>query len=328
LRSARTAYDIIDVAGTTAWEHDVVRVHAVQKRELHRWPSRGGQAYRAAHIRARLAPFVHPRIGVAGLIEHLQFQAGRFAHVIAVTDEVKKDLIDVYGLDDERITVIPPPIDTEEFASAKRGSLRAKLGLTTSPVAVFVGHDFRRKGLADAIEAIAAVSSLHLIVVGNGRRDSFKKQAAKLKVNDRVHFIGATSRPELAFADADVLLLPTHEDVWGNTLIEGLAAGLPVVTTTRAGAARIVEEADAGVVVPPASPRDLREGLKLVLKTQTRRGDVADRARRTAAAFGVDVHAGRVLNVYEQILRERTRNSTATSKLCSRQTPGVSESAA
>jgi UDP-glucose:(heptosyl)LPS alpha-1,3-glucosyltransferase len=323
LRDDRSAYDIIDVAGTTAWEHDVIRCHAVQKRELGRWPSRGGQTFRAAKTRARFAPLLHPRMGVAGLIEQLQFRQGRFARVIAVTDEVKQDLIEVYGLEDERIRVIAPAIDTDAFAAAKPGTMRAQLGLGAEPVALFVGHDFQRKGLADAIEAVAALDSVHLVVVGNGRRDSFERQAALSGIGDRVHFVGATSKPEIAFADADLLLLPTHEDVWGNTLIEALAAGLPVVTTTIAGASKIVEQADAGITVPPASPRELRAALELVLETRTRRDDLGARARRAAAAFGVDAHAARVLDVYEQILRERTRNSTVTRKFPPRKS-GVS----
>jgi len=315
LSADRHAYDIIDVAGTTAWEHDVIRVHAVQKRELERWPSRGGQTFRAAALRARLTPLTHPRIGVARLIEDRQFGSGRFARVIAVTDEVKQDLIDVYELDEAKIIVIPPAIDTEKFRTAKRGTLRPELGLEGEPLVLFLGHDFKRKGLADAIDAVASLSSVHLVVVGDGPRKAFVQQAARLGVSGRVHFRRGTSKPETVFADADLLLVPTHEDVWGNTLIEGLASGVPVVTTTVAGAAGIITEADAGVVVPPASPRALREALEFVLGNHTKRKQLGSTAKEIASRFGINAHAARVLDVYEDILRKRTSRPASASGL-------------
>jgi glycosyltransferase involved in cell wall biosynthesis len=310
LRRERNRYDIIDVAGTTAWEHDVLRVHAVTVAEQRRWPVRGGRTYAAAGLRARLAPIRYPKIAVARSIERLQYRPGRFALALPVTDEVRRDLVRVHGVPEDRIEVQPNPVDIQSLRTAKRRSLRGAIGVGDDvPLALFVGHGFQRKGLADAIKALAGLDdTTHLAVVGGGDSDPYAKLALELGTSDRVHFVGATETPEGCFRDADLFLLPTYEDVWGNTVIEAMAAGLPVVTTDAAGASDLVKESGAGLVVPAASIRSLREAIARVIGDLALRREMASRGEAAAARYGLEAFGTKMLFYYERALRT-TRQS-------------------
>jgi UDP-glucose:(heptosyl)LPS alpha-1,3-glucosyltransferase len=301
LRRERARYDVIDVAGTTAWEHDVLRAHAVQLAEQERWPLRGGKTFRAARVRAFLGPFSYPKTGVARAIERLQYRPQRFRRVLAITDQVRDDLLRVHNVPRELVRVVPYPIDVTDFGGAQRGTVRSKLGVGDEALVLFVGHEFEAKGLAEAIEAVAGLErSPHLAVVGKGQPDRYRQLAQRAGIADRVHFVGPTEQPQEYFADADVFLLPTRHDVWGTVLLEAMAAGVPIVTTDVAGAAAVVQSAQAGFVIPSGAGERLREALRVLLEDGAWAREIGARGRRAAAGFSVE-EFGR--SVYEEYCR-------------------------
>jgi UDP-glucose:(heptosyl)LPS alpha-1,3-glucosyltransferase len=319
LRAERSHYDLVDVAGTTAWEHDVIRAHAVQKAERRRWPRRAGRGYRLARVRASLTPVTQPRIALAQTIERLQYRPGHFKHVLAVTEGVKADLQDVHGIDPELIQVIGYPVETKRFAGSERGLLRHRLRLKSDDrVALFVGHDYERKGLSEAIGGVArADDNVILVVVGEADPTRYKRAAAELGIGDRVHFVGATGTPEACFADADVLLLPTREDVWGVTVVEAMASGVPVIVSGVAGAAEVIRSAEAGLVIEGSGP-EVGNALRIVLNDRDRARAMGDRGRTAAARFDVAQIADEVAAAYERIVRQ---NRELSSRQSARESP-------
>jgi UDP-glucose:(heptosyl)LPS alpha-1,3-glucosyltransferase len=307
LRAERSRYDVVDVAGTTAWEHDVIRAHAVQKAELQRWPQRGGRGYRFARVRASLTPVTQPRIALAQTIERLQYRPGHFKRVLAVTEGAKADLEEVHGIDPELIEVVGYPVETKRFAGSEHGRLRRRLQLGSDErVALFVGHDYERKGLPKAIGGVAmADDNVILVVIGEADPTRYKIAAAELGIGDRVHFIGATGTPEAYFADADVLLLPTREDVWGVTVIEAMAAGIPVIVSDVAGAADVIRSAEAGLVID-GSDHEIANALRIVLNDRDRARAMGDRGRIAAERFDVARIAEEVASTYERIVQQRS----------------------
>jgi UDP-glucose:(heptosyl)LPS alpha-1,3-glucosyltransferase len=304
VRAARRSYDIVDVAGTTAWEQDVLRVHAVEAAEQRRWPSRGGRDYRFARARGVVAPVVRPKIALARTIERHQFRPGRYELALAVTEEVACDLREVHAVPAHLIEVVPVPIAPDD---TRDPSVREQLGLEPNEeLVLFVGHDFVRKGLGDAVGAVAALdSTAHLAVVGGGDPLAYKRLAEELGVHDRVHFLGSTDKPEAAFRDADVFFLPTREDVWGTAVIEAMAAGVPVVTTAVAGAAASVRSANAGVVVDDSSVAGLSAAVAAVLASPQRAREMGARGREAAARFTLERVSAQVLAAYERVCANR-----------------------
>jgi UDP-glucose:(heptosyl)LPS alpha-1,3-glucosyltransferase len=311
LRRDRARYDIVDVAGTTAWEHDVIRVHAVQIGVQRRWPSQGGRDFRFAGVRGRLAHVSGPRIGVARAIQRLQLRSGRYARALAVADEVRDDLVRYYYVPAERIEVLHCPIDIDRIARAKPAALRERIGASPDEaVALFVGHDFARKGLRDAIEALGrADAPLRLAVVGGGEADGYRELARREGVEERVHFLGDADAAEPYFAAADLFVLPTREEIWGIAVIEAMAAGLPVVVSDDAGAASVVRDAEAGHVVPGGSIRDLRDALTRLARDGAERRRLGNNGRGAVSTFGIRPFGDAVLRAYERVLAERAAGS-------------------
>lgn len=311
LRDHRARYDVIDVAGTSAWEHDVVRAHAVPLSEQRRWPERGGKSFRAARARARAAHVLHPALGVARATQALQLKPGNYSRVVAVTQEVSHDLQHVHGVPEQAIRIIAPPIELPDPAGTPSLGLRRRLGLgPRDQLVLFVGHDFEVKGLDDAIEAVAAASpAAHLAVVGGGDEPPFRAAADRLGAGNRVHFLGVTSEPNRFFEEADVFLLPTRQDVWGTAVIEAMAAGVPVVTTDVAGAAGEVTRTGAGVVVGGSSRTTLADAISSLLEDPAGRRRMGDRGREVAARFGEVEHAREMRQIYAGVIEERARGS-------------------
>jgi glycosyltransferase involved in cell wall biosynthesis len=309
LRKHRTRYDVIDVAGTSAWEHDVVRAQAVPLSEQQRWPERGGKSFRAARARARAAHVLHPALGVARATQKLQLKPGNYLRVVAVTDEVSLDLQRVHGVPEQAIRVVAPPIELPDAAGNPSSELRRRLGLDArDQLVLFVGHDFERKGLDDAIEAVAAASpAAHLAVVGGGDEPRFRAAADRLGAGKRVHFLGVTSEPNRFFEEADVFLLPTREDVWGTAVIEAMAAGVPVVMTAAAGAATEVRRNGAGLVVENGSPARLTDALASLLEAPDQRREMGERGREVAYRYGEAEHARVMHQMYASVIEEGAR---------------------
>ena len=296
---------MIDVRGLSAWENDVVFVDAVVRAELERWPSGPGRSYRAAGLRATLAPALNPAVAVRRTVQRLQFRPGRFLRAVAETEATRDDLSHILDVPAELVDVIPPPCDVASFASPADPASRMEIGAPDGAfLLLFVGHDFERKGLAAAIAALARLrEDAHLAIVGGGDQQRFAALASEAGVAERVHFLGSTERPDRFYAAADVFVLPTRSDPWANTLIEAMAAGLPVVTTSAAGAAVPVRDAGAGIVLADDSVAELAAALAALAIDPARRRELGNRGRAIAPSFDAASHARAVMRVYEAVLK-------------------------
>jgi glycosyltransferase involved in cell wall biosynthesis len=307
VRRDRDRYDLVHVLGVSAWEHDVLHVPAVMAAEQARWPERAGRGHRGAVTRAKLAPVIRPEVAAVRTIERLQFRPGRYLRTTVVTEQLRDDLIRVHGVPAERIDVVPHAVDVARFGEAKDGQLRRELAIEPDRnVLLFIGHSFDRKGLADAVAALARCrTDAHLIVVGGGEVGSYRREADARGIGDRVHFVGPVDSPENYYAAADLLVLPTRSDPWGIPVIEAMAAGVPVVTTAAAGSASVAERAGAALLVPPRSPERLAEAIGQLLGDPARRREMSERGKAEAGRFDISSVVDATLDVYERALAEK-----------------------
>ena len=137
---------------------------------------------------------------------------------------------------------------------------------------LYVGRLIRAKGVFDLLDAYAALSpelrsEIALVVAGDGHSRSELERRAGAIHPGRVHFAGFLQREDLApvYALADMLVFPTHSDPWGLVVNEGMAAGLPVITTTAAGcAADLVSNKRNGLVIPAGDSKNLAAAMSLL----------------------------------------------------------------
>ena len=159
---------------------------------------------------------------------------------------------------------------------------------------VFIGSDFKRKGLDRAVRALSTLppevrAHTHLAVLGQSRSASFQRLAASLNVGRQVHFLGGRhDAPDWMIA-ADALIHPAYSETAGMVLVEALTFGLPVLTTDICGYAFHVVKAGAGIVLP--SPFNQEECNRALVEMLTSDKVPAWRANGLAYAAKEDLYS-------------------------------------
>jgi UDP-glucose:(heptosyl)LPS alpha-1,3-glucosyltransferase len=215
--------------------------------------------------RRMLANPTHPFTFVRDLI---RYRCGIHRVVVVLSKSETATLERTYGRVRSEVRVIPNGVDLERFHppdSAERSSARAQFQLDDDDrVALFVGHEFGRKGLDVAIAGLVQAPTVLLLVVGGNaqrRLDEARAFAARLGVAERVLFLGTRSDlPEL-FAASDMFVLPSAYEANALVLLEALAAGLPVVATRVGYAPEIVLDGVNGYLVE-RDPAEIGERLE------------------------------------------------------------------
>jgi len=211
-------------------------------------------------------------------------QVRRARHVVAVSSLVRDLLLRQHRIAPERVSVIPNGVDTAGFAPEKLASLRARKRreMHLGDATMFLGsaHNMPLKGIDTAIRALARLleegRDVRLVLAGAAPDPVWTGLAAPL--GDRVRFLGLVEDMTPLFAAADVLVHPTRWDACSLSTIEAGAAGLPVVTTTRNGAAELIRDGETGFVLPdPEDVAALADAMRRLL-------DPALRSRMGAAA--------------------------------------------
>ena len=264
------------------------------------------QAWRRRWRRASL----HQR--VVARIERSRYTRGNFRRILAISELVRGQILRRHGLSPEEVETLYPGVDLERFRpadAAQRAALRAELALPAdTPLLVFLGSDYRRKGLPAFLRALAHLPGAHGLVIGRerpARVRGYAEQAAALGVGSRTHFLGVRPEPGPYLAGADCLLFPTHFDAFGSAVLEALACGTPAVVSARAGAAELVADAKAGaVLVDPEDAEALARAARPFLEPG-RRQEASRLARQEAERHPWRRHVDRVLALYEELVAAR-----------------------
>lgn len=188
------------------------------------------------------------------------FSADVSTGILLLTPQQEADFKKHYHTPSQRLHLLPPGIDDKLFQPNQRNEYRAptraSLNIADDQYLLLqVGSDFRRKGVARSLAAVAALpeplkSRTQLWIVGADKSAAYQKQAEQYGIAERVQFHqGRDDIPQL-MAAADLLLHPAHQEAAGIVLIEALASGLPVICTEVCGNAPYIKAAESGSLVP------------------------------------------------------------------------------
>lgn len=216
-------------------------------------------------------------------------------HLVCNTEDLRAYAA-AQGWPRDRVHYIP------NFVHAERASPISRATLATPgdvPVIVAAGRFHPNKGFDVLLDALAQVHKAHLWLAGSGPLDTpLKAQAGRLGVADRVHFLGWRQDAISLIAAADVLVCASRQEPLGNVVLEAWAQGTPVVATTAAGPASLIEEGRSGLLVPVDDAHALAEALTRVLSDGALRTRLADGGR---AAFEASFTKDAVVKQYRAL---------------------------
>jgi glycosyltransferase involved in cell wall biosynthesis len=190
--------------------------------------------------------------------EQCTFESTRVQRFVAISQYMKRQMIEHYGVADERIEVVRNACEVEPVGADERARLRADARARHGwgddvCVVLFPALDARRKGLAPLLRAAARLApdlpGLRLALAGRVPGWA-RRLASDLGLADRVDALGMLDGMRDAYCGADVTALPTYYDPASRIVIESIACGTPAVTTRFDGSADwIDDDAAAGIVV-------------------------------------------------------------------------------
>lgn len=178
-----------------------------------------------------------PRLLAYLWLEHLRF-SGRDSRCIVVTsNSLAKQMASTYPAAAPALRVVTPGVTMAVDVATPEEQLaaRQRLGLPEAGYGIlFVGNDYRKKGLETLIRALRQLSdNIWLAVVGNASQiPEFQAQAKAAGILSRVIFLGALNDVSDAYVASDCLAHPTLEDTFAMVVLEALAHGLPVVVSS------------------------------------------------------------------------------------------------
>lgn len=251
--------------------------------------------------------YVLPRHRILLALEASYFASSQAQRVVAVSENVATDLRRFYAVPNERIVVVPNGYSREQCSPERsahlREEMRAKVGLSPTDIAILlVANEWHRKGLRVLLEATALLRDhrVQILLVGRMAPDAYQRQIEDLGLGRRVHYCGPSRDVALFHAAADLFVMPTQYEAFGSVIVEALASGLPVITTSCAGAAIAVKPDINGLLQQdPDDANELAELLHSALDPDTR-----TRWSRAAAQSVTDYQWPMVMAQMERVIEE------------------------
>jgi glycosyltransferase involved in cell wall biosynthesis len=247
--------------------------------------------------------------------------------IIVPARATRRLLIRRHGMEPDRVTVVPNGVeDAPPFTAQEREDLRRSWGAGPDTVVLgIVGRLTPRKGhhdLLEALEPLAVEPGLPpwmLIAVGEGEEaDRLRSLGAELERTGRLRWLGQREDAPRLMQAFDLLTLPSTMETMPLTLLEGMAARLPIVASAIYGIPEVVEPGETGWLVPPRDPQALRARLRQLLRDRALRRamGLAGRARyeKEYTALGMATATAAILRPEvwsEEQDGERTRRTAA-----------------
>jgi glycosyltransferase involved in cell wall biosynthesis len=199
--------------------------------------------------------------------------------------------------------------DLSELATAGAGRHASRQLLGLADDVVLAGTVSRLSPPKDPftlVQAVALVPDLHLLVIGDGPlRTELSDEIDRLGIADRVRLLGARSDVPRLLGALDVFVLSSRTESLPLSVIEALAAGIPVVASDVGGLREVVHDGSTGVLVPPGDVDQMAAALGAVLGDDLLRKAAAEAGPRAAEPYGLEP-LGRALNeVYSAVAATR-----------------------
>jgi glycosyltransferase involved in cell wall biosynthesis len=237
----------------------------------------------------------------------------RAAHVVALWRGAAATLTESFGVPPARITIVPNGVAPERFLpgdDAARRDARVTFGLAPDArVLLSIGALVPEKGVDLAIDAVAELTNVTLLVVGAGPERDALARRAESRAPNRVVFADSIADPRDAYLAADAIVLPSRGgDSMPAVLIEAGLMALPCISSRIGAIPDVVRDGSTGLLVSTADATELREACTALIADPTRARALGQAAREHCLEhFAIDRVARRWCSVLSKVAGERQR---------------------
>ena len=283
--ATRRGFDIVHSHENT-WHGDVQTVHVLPVAH-NLFVGRTGQRRALRWLKVVTSPRLLTYLG----LEHARFAPRAGRQVVVTSDTLLTTMADTFPKVARAMSVVTPGITLPAVTTpADKGAARRLLGLPRGPCLLFVGNDYRKKGLATVLDALLGLpANVSLAVVGNPAQIPIFEDVVKQRgLVGRVFFLGALKDVSPAYVAADLLVHATLEDTFAMVVLEAMSHGLPVVVSGPAWcgiSALLADGVNALVLRDPEDVVEVEDAIRRVLDEPDFRRFVAKGAAHFARAY-------------------------------------------
>ena len=317
---------IISESRKSIREFDVIHMHcfrSFQNLVLHHYATKSGIPYIVdAHGSAprmtagRKGPMVIFKWLYDGLVG---YRILRDAGKLVAETQVGADEYIKLGATRDKITLIHPPIDADEFSELPSpGVFRQKHKIGEKKVVMSLGRINWIKGIDFLVESIALLAKQRqdvvLVIVGpdDGYQPTLERDISDLGISDRVLFPGfLTGTDKLsALVDADILVHPSIYEQGARTPLEALMCGTPVIVSQNTGAGEIIRNINAGYLVEHGDVHSLRDIIQYILDNPDEARTRTQKAKEYIKAnLSLNAQTGEYEKLYEAVIENNKRKT-------------------
>ena len=302
--ATRRGFDVVH-SHENSWHGQVQTVHVLPvKHNL--FHGKHGFALAARCLKV----LTSPRLITYLCLERLRYAPQAKRRVVLTSQALFKDFVTAYPAARRMTEVIAPGVAQAPGACsiALQQEARALVGLPLQGRGLlFVGNDFRKKGLPTLLQALAMLpSDVWLAVVGQSRQDAdMRSLVQSLGLKDRVWFLGMQTDMDPVYRAADALAHPTLEDTYAMVVLEAMAHGLPVVVSGAPWcgiAADLSDGVNALILQDPTSDSEISCRVAKVFGDKAFAQTLSDHAVGFARGLTWQAAAAHYEEVYQRLL--------------------------
>jgi UDP-glucose:(heptosyl)LPS alpha-1,3-glucosyltransferase len=231
-------------------------------------------------------------------IEKRGFENPNLKKLFVNSHMVKQEVLHHYKVDPKKIIVVPNGIDWKGLEVPFNQGFEEKVSLSSPIQLLFIGHEYRRKGLKELLYALSLLQSedWHLSVVGRDRNEwIYRKMADRLGLGEHVTFFGPQKEILPYYQLADFVVIPSLYDPFANVTVEALGMGVKVISSTQNGGYEILKEPFGFVVPHVDNPDNFAAVLKKAFSTGKKTHSQALQIREMASSFDLSQTIDRIV---------------------------------
>jgi glycosyltransferase involved in cell wall biosynthesis len=310
LRAHRREYDVLHVNGFITWmPADVNTSHFVHSGWF------GSKYYPFGLTKGVWSAYQSVYTRCNAWLERWAYRRSKV--ITAVSQKVADEIVAIGLTPDNRVDVIYNGVDTQGFAAASGD--RAKFNLPADAFLLLFVGDLRtpRKNLGTVLAALKHLPEhVQIAVAGYLPGSPYPEQAKALGIAHRVHFLGLVKEMPVLMHSVDAFVFPSRYEAMSLSLLEAMAASLPVVTARTAGGAEIITPECGIVLDDPDDPLALAGAVAKLAGNDVARRAMGAAASELATGFGWARMAGQYIALYRQLAgqqKDRKRSEAEAS---------------